>query len=106
MREYQSDMPSELLEFKTQLRQLIHDMGLSQGQFARQLGVQRRAVCRWLSMCDTTIPHEKTLNKLKKLFAHKAAKQVRIEKESTGKVVGQVYIPNSYTQLREGGINE
>lgn len=93
MREYHADMPAQLLEFKTQLRQLIYDMGLSQGQFARQLGVQRRAVCRWVSMCDTTIPHQKTLDKLKKLFAHQAAKKVRLEKEATGQAPGQVYIP-------------
>lgn len=93
MREYK-DMPAELIEFKIQLRQLIQDMGLSQGQFARQIGVKRRAVCRWLSMCDTTIPHQRSLDKLKKLFAHQGAKKIREEKEQTGQF-GQVYIPNS-----------
>lgn len=61
-------MSPELAEFKDQVRKLIAAMGLTQEQFAGQVGVKRRAVCRWVSDEDFSIPHPGTLGKLRWLI--------------------------------------
>ena len=61
-------MSAELAEFKEQVRKLIAAMGLTQEQFAKQVGVRRRAVCRWVSDEDFSIPHPATLGKLRYLI--------------------------------------
>ena len=61
-------MSAELAEFKHKVRQLISVMGLTQEQFAKQVGVKRRAVCRWVSDEDFSIPHPNTLGKLRWLI--------------------------------------
>ena len=61
-------MSAELAEFKKQVRDVIESMGLTQEQFAKQVGVKRRAVCRWVSDEDFSIPHPNTLGKLRWLI--------------------------------------
>ncbi|MHA2064597.1 MAG: hypothetical protein ACXABY_09480 [Candidatus Thorarchaeota archaeon] len=61
-------IPDQLLSWKIKLKELITSLGLTQGGFAQQIGVRRRAVCRWLDPTDASIPHMDNLQKIKKLM--------------------------------------
>lgn len=62
------DVPVQLLAWKVKLHRLIRDLGLTQQGFANQIGVKRRAVCRWVSLKDASIPHKRHLKLIKQLM--------------------------------------
>ena len=73
-------LPEALLVWKGKLIKLIDDLGLTQEQFAAQIGVKRRAVCRWVSFKDASIPHRRHLDKIKVLMnANDPAKLTQVK---------------------------
>ena len=58
----------QLVEWKLKLKKLIKDLGLTQQGFANQIGVRRRAVCRWVSLEDSSIPHRRHLKLIRQLM--------------------------------------